>query len=234
MSAPRGSKKTVSAAMLMDQLAKDPEHLRRMQIQKDAQREASEQHRHATLPIIEGLKAAGFSVDSLDELRSSGVPYKAAIPVLLKWLSLVAESGSKESIVRALSVPWAKPIAARPLVDEFKKQPEGMSSLKWAIGNALAVVAENSITDDLFEITRDKRHGKAREMVVVALGNLSDPRAVEVLMNLLDDDEVCGHAIIALANLKAREAVPQIERFTKHPKPWLRKEAKKAISKLTR
>jgi hypothetical protein len=234
MSSLRKSGEPVSAATLVAQLAKDPEHLQKMQTQQDARNEVSRQHRLAVTPIIDDLKGAGFSVESLDELRRSGVRYKAAIPILLKWLPLVVELGAKDSVVRALSVPWAKPIAAIPLIAEFEKQPEGMSLLKWAIGNALSVVADNSVAHDLFALAQDKSHGKAREMIVVALGNLSDPRTFEVLTRLLEDDEVCGHAIIAIANLKARQAVPTIRRFTNHPKAWVRKEAERAIAELTR
>ena len=218
----------------MTQLASDPEYRQRVQAQKDA-REKVRRLRHLTiLPIIHDLKAAGFPVGSIDELRRSGICYKAAIPVLLKWLPLVVESGAKESVVRALSVPWAKQIAAIPLVAEFEKQPKGMSLLKWAIGNALSVVADDSVADDLFALAQDKSHGKAREMIVVALGNLRDARTYEVLTRLLEDDEVCGHAIIAIANSNARQAVPSIRRFTTHPKAWVREKAKKAIAKLTR
>ena len=234
MSSSRKSKNPVTAEMLMTRLAKDPEYVKRMQIQEDVRQEKVQKHKLAAIPIINDLKAAGFPVKSLDELRRSGVRYMAAIPILLKWLSLVVESDVKDSIVRALSVPWAKPIAARPLIAEFEKQSQEISSLKWAIGNALSVVADNGVADDLFALAQDKSHGKAREMVVVALGNLSDPRAFEVLTRLLEDDEVCGYAIIAIANLKARQAVPTLRRFTKHPKAWVRKEAKKAIRELTR
>lgn len=217
----------------MTQLANCPVHLRTMQGRQDARKALSRQHNLAIMPVIDDLKAAGFEVDSLDELRRRDVRYEAAVPVLLKWLLLVSDSGSKDSIVRALSVPWAKPLAAMPLIDEFKKQPQG-SPLKWAIGNALSVVAENSVADELLALAQDKSNGKAREMVVVALGNLSDSRTSEVLTNLLEDEEVCGHAIIAIANLNARQAVPKIQRLIHHPKAWVRKEAKKAIAKLTR
>jgi HEAT repeat protein len=71
-------------------------------------------------------------------------------------------------------------------------------------------------------------------MVVLALANMRDSRAVDVLLGLLDDDEVAGHAVMALGKLKAGKARPAIEEFLKHPKPWVRKEAKKALDKLRR
>jgi HEAT repeat protein len=180
---------------------------------------------------------AGISVKSVFDLVNSKAAYPQAVPVLLECLPGIREKWIKEGVVRALSVKEARGKADAALVREFKAiAPDDREhqSLKWAIGNALSTVATDNVANDLYELAQDKGHGKAREMVVVALGNLSDPGAVEVLMNLLDDEEVCGHAIIAIAKLKARQAVPKIQRLTKHPKPWVRKEAEKAISKLTR
>jgi HEAT repeat protein len=69
-------------------------------------------------------------------------------------------------------------------------------------------------------------------MLAVALGNMRDPRAVDVLVELLDDEEIAGHALMALGKLKARAAMPAIRRFLEHPKPWFRKEAERALAKI--
>jgi len=179
----------------------------------------------------------GLSINSVFDLVNSKTAYPKAIPILLECLPQTSEKWIKEGIVRALSVKEARGRADSALVREFKAiSPDDKEhqSLKWAIGNALSIVGTNSVADDLFEIVQDLSHRKAREMVVVALGNLSDPRAPEVLMKLLDDDEVCGHAVLAIAKLKLCQAVPKIQRLTEHVKPWVRKEAEKAILKLTK
>jgi HEAT repeat protein len=69
-------------------------------------------------------------------------------------------------------------------------------------------------------------------MLAVALGNMKDPRAVEVLIALLEDEGVAGHAIVALGKLKSLQAIPYIEPFQNHPRTWIRKEAKRAIAKI--
>lgn len=81
-------------------------------------------------------------------------------------------------------------------------------------------------------LARDKRHGTARQMLAVALGNMLTPAAVGVLIELLQDDEVAGHAIIGLGNLKATAARGAIEGFLRHPKSWIRAEAKKTLKKI--
>jgi len=69
-------------------------------------------------------------------------------------------------------------------------------------------------------------------MIVLALSRMKDPRVVPALCGLLDDDDVVGHALIALRRLRAREAVPAIEGCLGHPQAWVRDEAKKALAKL--
>lgn len=53
-----------------------------------------------------------------------------------------------------------------------------------------------------------------------------------MLVELLDDDEVVCHAVVALGKLDAQAAKPAIERLLDHPKPWVRKEAEHALAKI--
>lgn len=187
----------------------------------------------AEAPVVADLVNAGFPVESVWDLFNKRLNYREAIPILLEWLPKISNQGAKEGIVRALSVKWAKPDAAPLLVREFHRveEPSG-GSLRWAIGNALEVVADDTVFDDLVEIVQDSSYGRARQMIAVALGKMKDPRAVDVLLGLLDDEEVTGHAIMALGRLGAQEARPAIEGCLSHPKPWVRKEAKKALAKI--
>ncbi|MGH3467692.1 MAG: HEAT repeat domain-containing protein, partial [Thermocrispum sp.] len=105
-------------------------------------------------------------------------------------------------------------------------------SLRWAIGNALEVVADDDVFEDLVELARDRRYGRAREMIVVALGNMGDPRAVDVLINLLEDEEVAGHAVVALGKQRAGRARPYVERFLDHPTQWVREAARSALERI--
>ena len=95
------------------------------------------------------------------------------------------------------------------LVDAFLQAPDDSPGLKWAIGNALSIVADDSVFQDIVALARDKRHGEAREMVVEALANMRNPQAVDVLCELLADEEVAAHAVVALGKLKAARARPQ-------------------------
>ena len=185
----------MTAADFAAELQNDPDFAARKR-QLDEKRQGEIQHHRSTVqPVLDELRQAGFDVASLDELRDSGVAYRAAIPVLLKWLPLISDPEVKESIVRTLSVPWAKPTAALPLIAEFLTACQKDSGLKWAIGNALAVVADQSLFEQLCELVRDRRHGTARQMIVLALGKMKNPQAIDALIELLDDEDVSGHAL---------------------------------------
>jgi HEAT repeat protein len=67
-------------------------------------------------------------------------------------------------------------------------------------------------------------------MLALALGNCHDPRAVDVLIALLADEQVVGHAVMALGKLKSKAARSRIQELLKHPTDWIRAEATKALA----
>src|SRR5207245_11507271 len=94
----------------------------------------------------------------------------------------------------------------------------------------LEVMAEPALLGKLIEIVTNRENGKAREMFVLALARIQDPRTVEVLIKLLSDEQVAGHAVMALRKLKAPQALTHLAKFADHPQAWIRNEAKKAIT----
>jgi hypothetical protein len=226
-------KKSVSAAELVAQLQRDPTYQAREQEKEHARLARIAVNREAAAPVVQALVAAGFPVNTVADLRGKRLDYQDAIPILLAWLPKMQNLDVKQDIVRCLSVPYAKPLAAGPLIDAFRRaDDESPTGLRWAIGNALEVVADDTVLDDMMELARDRRYGKAREMLVAGLGNMSDERVIPLLLDLLKDDEVSGHAIMALGKLKPRAARSYVEPFLKHPNAWVRKEAKKTMEKI--
>src|SRR5262249_2678533 len=83
----------------------------------------------ATPPgLARDLRDAGVPVSDLWELVNPRAQYKAAVPVLIDWLRNVegrvpgpGRARVREGLVRALSVPAARPAAALVLIEEFRK-----------------------------------------------------------------------------------------------------------------
>lgn len=207
---------------------------KRMLADKQQQRQqTSIRNRRESAPVLADLAEAGYQIEWVEDLYVKRLNYISAIPILIKWLPLIDNLDVKEAIVRALTVPWAKPIAAPALLIEYRKlMNEPDLAIKWAIANALEVVADDNSFIEIVKLVQDPRSGSARKMLTLALGNMKNPHAQDVLIDLLEDDQVAGHAIMALGKLHSIKAYATIERFLNHPNTWVRKEAKKALTRI--
>jgi len=187
----------------------------------------------ASSELIDELRKAGFDIDLVQDLYTKRINYKKAVPILAKWLPQISDFDCKETIVRALSVKTPESdIVAKILIREYINTDNSRKLYKWAIGNSLNSIANDAVLDDIIQIATDKRHGSAREMVVLSLKNMKGERAIDTLISLVGDIEVTGHALLALGHLKASKARCLIEKYTTHPNTFWRNEAKKAIKKI--
>jgi hypothetical protein len=189
--------------------------------------------------LVRELQEVGCPVGDLWELVNAKRRYPATVPVLLRWLEGLDATEIRrrprdvEAVVRALAVPAARGKAAPLLIELFRTVPDrtGMG-IRWAIGNTLEVVADDSVADEMIALAKDRRYGRAREMVVLALGRLKSERVDQVLIDLLEDEDVDGHAVVALGDRRAASAVPAISAMLQHPNSWVQKEAMKALAKI--
>jgi len=165
--------------------------------------------------------------------------YKAAIPLLIDWLRDVeqrvpwpGQPKVRESLVRARSVPAARPGAAPVLIEEFRRASDpSQTGLGWVAGNALSVVADDSVFEKIAALAQDSGYGTARQMIV--LGRSTNPRAVPLLVGLLADGDVTTHAVMALGRLAPHGVRPAVERLLDHPQPLVRREGTKALARLS-
>ena len=181
-------------------------------------------------PILDSLRAVGYEVGSLAELRESGERYRDAIPTLVAALSEVVDTRVLMEVVRALSVPWAKPAATSTLIDLFQRVEDANGlGLRWAIGNALEVTWDDDDFEALVDLACDRSYGRSREMIVLGLARSKRPEAGTVLLGLLDDTDVNGHALKALRKLKLPVPRAGLERMLDDDRAWVRKEAQRAL-----
>jgi HEAT repeat protein len=138
---------------------------------------------------------------------------EAAAPVLVEWLPRMTDRVDKEVIARSLAgTKSANVAAAAALVEEFRQAPSEAETTKWAYANTLATIAGPENADDLVELVRDRRHGITRQMLCDALKRTKDPRAPDVLIELIEDDDVAGHAILALRRYGPKSGLPHLRR----------------------
>ncbi len=188
-------------------------------------------------PILADLAELGFRATHIQDLYNENREYRAALPMLVGWIPRVTDPAVKEMLVWAVTDPGARGFAGPVLVRLFESEwdpDESWSGFPWTIGNAIEAVAEPSILPDMSRISSDKRYGRARERVVAGLGRIKHPDAVHALIELLDDPDVGGIAVMALARLKPPEARAPLERFVDDDRGWVRAAARRAIREIDR
>lgn len=201
------------------------------------QREGIARNLRDEVPVVQALRKAGFRVNSIQKLPAGYPGFEQAVPILMEWLPRVSNVDIKMAIVDKLAGKWAK--AAGPLlVDEFRRAradrelPNSHVPLRWRIGNALEAINDKRLYDDILALVADGQYGINRQMLVLSLGRIGDERAVPVLVSLLKDETLRGHAIRSLGKLKAKQAKDVIEPCLNDPNSWIRKEASKALKRI--
>ena len=179
--------------------------------------------------VAQTLRHAGFQVSSVYDLVNSSDPYPAAVPILLDILPTVRDQTIREGVIRALTVPEARGLAAPALIGEFERE-DSPELVNWVIASALSVVADAAVFDQLIRLVTDRRFGSARQMLTIALVRAGGPKAEDVLIQLLDDEDVAGHALYALRTIATEKSTPRLKTFLSHPRMWVRREAEKTLA----
>jgi HEAT repeats len=180
------------------------------------------------------LGKVGICVNNIYELVNIKKPYPLAIPVLIDLIKEDFEDiREKEGVVRALAVKEAIGMAGPVLISEYNRTPKELIFYRWAIGNTVySIITENDI-ESILQIVQNKENGMSRQMFVAALGKVGSGKVEEVLIKLLDDEEVIPHALEALGRLKSKRAKEKISTLILHPKSLIKKEAQKALKKIS-
>lgn len=154
-----------------------------------------------------------FTTERGREVVGGGeLDYRAATPILLACLDEVRDPSVLEAVVRSLSTRAAQGIAVAPLLELFRKTPNEHFGLKWAIGNALSVVARREDLPSIYELAIDRSH-VGRSMLVGILWRVTEPDPVPELQALAADPD-CAFA--AMSSLR-RRLTPEEARFVIGP-----------------
>ena len=182
--------------------------------------------------LLQEIGEKGVEIENINDLMRIDKRHKDLVPILVKHLREIDDESDKEFLVRCLGVKGFTQ-ASRPLIQEFYDASK--PSYKWAIGNTLSMIQDREVVTDLVKIVQEKKHGTARRMIVSGLGIYRTEESVKkVLIELLNDDDVFGHALSAMAKMGDEKLRRYIEPFTNHETTWVRNKAKKAIEKFAK
>jgi HEAT repeat protein len=210
-------------------------------IAEQRQPEEVRANREAAQPLVDELARAGFEIAELGDLPLERTrrrkQYRTIVPILVRWLQRMDNTDVRLAIVLALAVPEARPDAVQPLIDAFEAEDcndrRGFH-VKSQIAYALSVVADDTAFKDIVRLIRDERHGQCRQNLVWALGNVKNPEAKQVLLEVLQsrDALIAPHALRPLGRLRVTESRQAILSFLSHSDPWVRHEARRALAKI--
>jgi hypothetical protein len=216
----------VSAEDLMAELQQDPEFQRQQVERERSRQESAEMVRSVTEPIVRDLRQAGFAVDAVEELAFRYAPIPGpAISVLLSWLPRVQDERVQEMIVRALAATTEQ-FDGAPLAHAFETTRS--ESLRWAIGNTLAVARSTGLGEWVLRTAADSASGKARETLVIAAAKLAPPQEVNERLSALVE-ELPASVAQAFSLTGGPIELALLEAQLQRTKGWQKKEIQRAI-----
>jgi hypothetical protein len=136
-----------TAGEILDELEQDPVYVEAQRQEMARREENRRRYAEAAAGVLHDLEASGFSVATMADLRRRGVGDRRAMPILVRWLPEIAYLPLKRDLIATLGSSWARPAAARPLVEEFRRidpaEDEAPGTdVRWSIGAALERVAD--------------------------------------------------------------------------------------------
>jgi hypothetical protein len=187
----------ITAAEHEAQLWQNPEWVARHLESEARLKAAFEQSRREQAVLLSELKSAGINIQSVWDLVNTADKYPAAIPILLRHLTLPYSKRIKEGIIRALTVRYAGPDVLRELIRQFCAETDDRpNSIKWVLGNAISEVATPADAETVIALATDPTHGDARHMIAQRLARVVKDKARlrQVLQDLMQDKQTEQYA----------------------------------------
>lgn len=120
--------------------------------------------------LLADIRRAGFPLhESVYELVNTADSYPEVIPVLLDHLGRPYSDRIKEGIARALTVVEARGIAGSSIVRALREALDGDRFYRWALANALTVVADRADREAIQELIEVEADSDVRERLKRAL-----------------------------------------------------------------
>ena len=113
------------------------------------------------------------------------------------------------------------------LVFKSQNRPSNL----WEYGDLLYKIGNFNYLHDYLELVKDKSLGSDRQMLLLLLGKSKNKTVIPVLIELLSDNSVCGHALDALSNFSGNEIEESMLKYSKSDITWVRNISKRYLDK---
>lgn len=201
----------------------------------EQEKEYLQSHPNSLIPMFcQELRELGFEFDLYHHVKCF-LPKNTELisPIALKYYRMAkAEKIENEQLFFMGFLRYRGMDEVVPeLLTEYHS-PQSSNTVKWAISDCLYDIHSPKYANEYIEIINNPNYGINRQMIVLLVGKLLIEDAIPSLLELLEDDIVCLHAIIALSNFKRNEFRPIFERFSSDEHSGKRNYAKKALKQL--
>lgn len=193
------------------------------------------QHPDSLIPLFEDeLRKAGFEFEISNQILSLMPGNKKIIlPIVIKYYQLAKKHNKIDEQNHFLSFFQFKGFKeVIPMLIEDYYSDETQDLTRWFISDCIYQIRAKSFFKEYLDIVSNRNYGRNRQMIVLLLGKLKEESAIPILIDLLEDEEVCLHAICALSEYKREAFRSYFERFENSTHPGWRKYAKAALKKL--
>lgn len=193
--------------------------------------------------LLADYRQAGGPGSTIPEIFDRGTDSIAVIEVLAEWLieletrwpgpETEGRNLARKTLSNALGgnkVARKSKTAVPALISQFDPNKEINPYTRWAAGNAIYdIPAGKQYFDQLAAIAADRSFGMERQLVVNWLGKSQHPNAAAIAVAQLDEEIVRGHALEALARLRAQGVSKQVEPFLTSKNKWWRRVAERVV-----
>ena len=174
----------------------------------------------------------------LDNISRKAFP-EGATQLLIDLFDGVSDPVVKLLIAKKLALSPQRDIVIAFLfakyLEDVSKDCIGYDSYRWGLASLIESLASQRTKDvpRFLGVVRDRAEfGSSRQMLVLALAKMANLEIDRYLLELLSDDQVNGHAVIALGKRRVLRAAPLLRNFLEDERAWVRKEAAKAIKRI--
>lgn len=209
----------------------NPELVKRMIEQYKASEDQMKKNPDSVLQNFkQELLDLGFNFQVLNQAEGLLPRYKdTVLPVVIKYYRIAKLKNEKQYLLGWFHHRGLEEVVPMLLEDYYSNN---VDIDRWAIGDRLYQIRSKKYVDDYIKIISNPAYGQDRQMVILLVGKLKIESAIPILIDLLEDEGVRLHAIIALGDFKREDLRPYFKRFENSKHPGWRKYAKAALKKL--
>lgn len=182
-------------------------------------------------PFEQELRDLGFQFEISEQVKQFLPKHKKTIlPIAVKYYQQATYDNEKDFFISLFHYKGFEEVVPMLIKDFYKSTTPNCT--RWFISDCLYQIRSKKYVDDYIKIISNPAYGQDRQMVILLIGKLKVESAIPILIDLLEDEGVRLHAIIALGDFKREDLRPYFKRFENAKHPGWRKYAKAALKKL--